>query len=54
MIELPRLLDAARRFEKSDGEDRSAVKELLDAGTGSLAGSPAQSICPGRAAVCHR
>lgn len=48
LIELPRLLDAARRFEKSDGEDQSAVKELLDAGTGSLGGArPKASVRDG-------
>lgn len=39
LIELPRLLAASRRFEASDGEDLSAIKELLDAGSGSLGGA---------------
>jgi serine/threonine-protein kinase HipA len=38
LIELPRLLEAADRVT-SDDDDLDAVKELLDAGTGSLGGA---------------
>jgi len=47
LLELPRLLRAAERVEL-DGNDLDAVKELLDAGTGSLGGArPKASVRDG-------
>ena len=47
LVELPRLLRAAERVDGGE-EDLSAVKELLDAGTGSLGGArPKASIRDG-------
>lgn len=48
LLELPRLLRAAERVELDDDDDISAVKELLDAGTGSLGGArPKASVRDG-------
>lgn len=47
LLELPRLLHAAEQVELDD-DDLSAVKELLDAGTGSLGGArPKASVRDG-------
>ncbi len=47
LLELPRLLHAAEQVELSE-DDLSAVKELLDAGTGSLGGArPKASVRDG-------
>lgn len=48
LLELPRLLRAAEHVELDDDDDISAVKELLDAGTGSLGGArPKASVRDG-------
>ncbi len=48
LLELPRLLHAAEQVDLSDGDDLSAVKELLEAGTGSLGGArPKASVRDG-------
>ncbi|WP_395656517.1 type II toxin-antitoxin system HipA family toxin [Nocardioides sp.] len=48
MVELPRLLRAADQVARDDGEDSSAIKVLLDAGTGTLGGArPKASVRDG-------
>lgn len=50
LVELPRLLAAADLVARDEGREAAAVKELLDAGTGSLGGArPKASVRDGEA-----
>jgi serine/threonine-protein kinase HipA len=44
LLELPRLLHAAELVDLDEGDDLGAVKELLDAGTGSLGGTRPKAL----------